>query len=321
MSGGITVVTPNPAIDVTYRCAAPRWGEVNRVERVTRRAGGKGLNVANVLAQLGLPVRVTGFVGGLSGRELRNLCTADGITQDWVDIAGATRSTTAIHGDDETTLFNEPGPQVEPEDWQRLTAAVVNRLGNQDVLVVSGSCPPGTTDADLAGMLLAARSAGALTLVDTSGSLLLAASPYADLLKPNREELQDATGMTDTGQAARSLLAGGAGAVAVSAGVDGMDLFLQGSDSWWHASPATLVKGNPTGAGDAAVAAFAAGMLRVANGADRHQSLIETLGRAVALSGAAVLAPVAGVVDTDAYETFHNDISVEVRNHAPRQPA
>ncbi|MHB9856851.1 PfkB family carbohydrate kinase [Streptomyces sp. YIM S03343] len=189
-----------------------------------------------------------------------------------------------------------------------------------DVLVVSGSCPPGTTETDLGELLIAARRVGAMTVVDTSGALLLTAAPHADLLKPNREELLDATGMSDTDAAARNLLERGAAAVAVSAGVDGMDLFVRNSRSSWHASPAAVVEGNPTGAGDAAVAAFAAGLREVAGGAEVQQSLVGSLRRAVALSGAAVLAPVAGVVDIDACESFHKMIFVE-ENHAPHQPA
>ena len=43
----ILTVTPNPALDITYHVArALRLGEVNRVDAVSERAGGKGLNVA-----------------------------------------------------------------------------------------------------------------------------------------------------------------------------------------------------------------------------------------------------------------------------------
>src|SRR5699024_2143203 len=56
----IITLTPNPAVDVTYAVPELRHGTVHRVEQVTEAAGGKGVNVARVLAQLGEGVRCTG---------------------------------------------------------------------------------------------------------------------------------------------------------------------------------------------------------------------------------------------------------------------
>ena len=49
----IVTVTCNPAVDLTYRVPRLTPGAVHRVARVEERAGGKGVNVARVLAQLG----------------------------------------------------------------------------------------------------------------------------------------------------------------------------------------------------------------------------------------------------------------------------
>jgi fructose-1-phosphate kinase PfkB-like protein len=40
MTSKVVVLTPNPAVDVTYESADHRVGEVNRVTTVTRRPGG-----------------------------------------------------------------------------------------------------------------------------------------------------------------------------------------------------------------------------------------------------------------------------------------
>lgn len=58
----------------------------------------------------------------------------------------------------------------------------------------------------------------------------------------------------------------------------------------WRARPARLLRGNPTGAGDALVAALALGLAR-------GHSLPEMLRAGIGASAAAVLAPVAGEID------------------------
>jgi tagatose 6-phosphate kinase len=49
----IVAVCVNPAIDVTYRVPELSVGRSHRVREVHARAGGKGINVARVLHQLG----------------------------------------------------------------------------------------------------------------------------------------------------------------------------------------------------------------------------------------------------------------------------
>lgn len=312
--GSLMTITPNPAVDVTYRLPHAEWGEVNRIKTVVRRAGGKGVNVACVLGQLGHSTQVTGFLGGSTGAALSGLLEGSPVIQHWVPIAGETRCTTVVVDDVSTTLLNEPGPTVTGADWQRLAADVAARVRLGDVVVLSGSCPPGTRADDVRGLVRAVRASGALIVVDTSGPFLAtAADAGADLLKPNHHELREVTGSDDLIGGAEALIARGAGAVAVSRGVDGIVVVARIGSSVraWSAAPAAVVHGNPTGAGDAAVAAFALALRRVGRGEDLGEVLPVELGRAVALSAAAVLAPVAGVVDLLAYERFAKDVTVE----------
>ncbi|TDD31781.1 1-phosphofructokinase, partial [Nonomuraea terrae] len=68
----ILTVTLNLALDVTYEVPHVDWNGVNRVGAVHRRAGGKGVNVARVLAALGRDVLVTGLAGGPTGRSIED---------------------------------------------------------------------------------------------------------------------------------------------------------------------------------------------------------------------------------------------------------
>ena len=89
------------------------------------------------------------------------------------------------------------------------------------------------------------------------------------------------------------LLSRGASWVFVSRGADGMDLYS--NEGAWHASSDPTITGNPTGAGDAGVAAIAThldgrGSLSEING-------VMALADAVATSTAAVVRPTAGEID------------------------
>lgn len=314
----ITAITPNPALDVTYEVDELLLHRTTRVRAVHERPGGKGVNVARVAAALGRRAEASGFLGGRDGRAVADLLTRidPGIAQRWVPIDGTTRRTIAVVDAQDTSMLNEPGPAVTAGDWTRQAELLADGSGP---VVVSGSMPPGSRPEDLSGVIAAARAAGRPIIVDTSGPLLHAAArASADLLKPNRDELAAATGLDDPVAGARALLDEGASAVVVSLGADGMLLLLAGRPIRWTAAPARVLSGNPTGAGDAAVAAFAAGLDEgaAADAVGRAEALVQSLPKAVALSGAAVLSPVAGEIDLNTYREMLSRITVTEDEHA-----
>ncbi|UFU04340.1 1-phosphofructokinase family hexose kinase [Ruania suaedae] len=302
----IRTVTPNPALDLTYRLERLRIGEVHRAQDVTETPGGKGINVARVLASLGHEVHCCGFLGGSTGEHLEHLLSRTPVHQDWTLVAGETRRTVTVVDEAGATLINEPGPPVSRRDWERLTRTVQARTGAGDVVVISGSAPPGTGADDLPALVRALVEADARVIADTSGPALLdvaAAGPA--VLKPNHLELQAATGIDDPVAGAQDLLARGAGAVLVSRGADGV--LLVTPEGAWQARTEPIKGGNPTGAGDAAVAALAAALASGAEGA----GLADHLPDVVALSAAAVLMPTAGAVDADFYARMRPSIRTE----------
>lgn len=310
----LITVTPNPAVDITYNLDRMGHGETNRVSAVYRRAGGKGINVARVAAKLGLDVEVRGFVGGANGEAFTQLLHASGLQQSWQRIDGETRSTVAIVDELGATLLNEPGPVVNADDWRQLTEGTVMRLRRGSLVVLSGSYPPGTTPADVTDFIVAVRSVGARIIVDTSGPFLtVAARAGADLLKPNREELYNATGLSAPIPGASALLSLGAGAVVASWGSVGLFLVahLSGELRAWRATPPEVTSGNPTGAGDAAVAALAVGMLELADTTAPPTALVGHLTKAAALSASTVVEATAGHVDLDTYDRFLHQTKLE----------
>ncbi|WP_395574231.1 1-phosphofructokinase family hexose kinase [Streptomyces sp. BK79] len=293
----ILTVTLNTALDLTYRVPRLRPHASHRVTEVTERPGGKGLNVARVLAALGHEVTVTGFAGGATGDAVRaGLAGAHGVVDALVPVAGQTRRTVAVvdQRTGDTTQLNEPGPVVAPAEWNAFQDVYEDLLTGAAAVALCGSLPPGVPVGAYAGLVRAARAAGVPVLLDTSGEPLrrgVAARP--DLVKPNAQELAELTGAHEPLRAAQAARRRGARSVVASLGAEG--LLAVTPEGRWRAAPPAHVHGNPTGAGDSAVAGLLSGLVE-------NLPWPERLSRAVALSAATVLAPVAGEFDRGAYE-------------------
>ncbi len=313
----ILTVTLNAALDVTYQVAELRPGGSHRVQRVRQRAGGKGVNVARVLRSLGVDAVLTGLVGGATGAPIRADLARSGLADELVDIAGESRRTVSVVAGGEATLFNESGPEVTEQEWAAFRLRFVELAVGAAAVVLAGSLPRGLA-AGAYGELIGASPA-ALTVLDTSGAALTAALPAGPaVVKPNADELRAATGCADLQAGAAALHAAGARAVVVSAGPDGLlaalpDRFWQdGTVSapdlpkprMWRARPPQTLAGNPTGAGDALVAALTAALVTGASWPD-------ALAEAVAVSAAAVAAPVAGDIDQPTYRRLRPQVTVE----------
>jgi tagatose 6-phosphate kinase len=301
----ILTVTLNTALDLTYRVRSLRPHTSHRVSEVAERPGGKGLNVARVLAALGHEATVTGFAGGATGRLVREqLSDTPGVTDALVPVAGATRRTIAVVDElsGDTTQLNEPGPQIEPSEWGAFLDRYDELLPSASAVALCGSLPPGVPVGAYANLVRTARSAGVPVLLDTSGEPLrrgVAARP--DIIKPNADELAELTGSHEPLRATQDARRRGAHAVVTSLGPGG--LLASTPEGRWRAAPPARVHGNPTGAGDSAVAGLLSALVERLPWHDR-------LSRAVALSAATVLAPAAGEFDRPAYEELLTRVAV-----------
>lgn len=301
----ILTVTLNTALDITYRVRSLRPHTSHRVTEVVERPGGKGLNVARVLAALGHEVTVTGFTGGATGRAVQDrLTTVPGLVDALVPVTGATRRTIAVVDErsGDTTQLNEPGPTVTPAEWSAFQEAYEDLVPSVSAVALCGSLPPGVPVGAYAGLIRTAKAAGVPVLLDTSGEALrrgVAARP--DILKPNADELAELTGSHDPLRATQDARRRGARAVVASLGGDG--LLATTPEGRWRATPPTHLHGNPTGAGDSVAAGLLSGLVQQLPWPDR-------LSRAVALAAATVLAPVAGEFDRAAYEDLLERVTV-----------
>ncbi|SEB38027.1 1-phosphofructokinase [Paramicrobacterium humi] len=299
----IITVTPNPALDATITLDHVTPGGTHRVAPAVLRAGGKGINVARVLAEQGEQVTA---IAPVSASEVAFADDLASVPHSFVGTPERVRRSTAFveTGTGTTTIFNESGTPQPQTVWIELGDVVSSRLPEARCLVVSGSCPPEAPASLTASLTALARNAGIPSIADATGEQLLgAARAGASVLKPNRAELADTTGENDPVAGARALQALGAGTVVVSLGEDGMIAVPRDPDAAVLSGRlGRVLRGNPTGAGDAAVAALAACLAR-----DPNAALEPLLRRAVAWSAAAVLMPLAGSIHSS-----HPDLAAEV---------
>jgi 1-phosphofructokinase family hexose kinase len=294
----ILVVGPNPAMDRTEQLHDFRPHEVNRAILSSPRAGGKSFIVARALRRLGHQVTAYGFLGGATGRYLRDECVKLGIHDRHTEIADDTRINTILV-DDRTrlsTVINEPGPLVSPAEVAALTSAVADDLRPGDLLILSGSLPRGVEDDFYSSLVALGRLRGARTIVDADGASLtkaVAAKPWA--VKCNLHEFRgiapdapadvfDDEDRSRLVTAMRALVASGVQLVIVTLGAAGL-VAVTGTQ-FFDVEAASVETKNATGSGDTFLAGFASAL---SASPDLGSAL--RFGAAAASANAAVLIP------------------------------
>jgi len=262
----VLTVTLNPALDLTVQLPALRLGEVNRSDNLQVHAAGKGLNVAQVLADLGHQLTVTGFLGEANAQPFEQLFAARGFADEFVRVAGETRSNIKLaEADGRITDINGPGLEVGAAQREELLARLERLVPDHDLVVVAGSLPRGIEVQWFVELLQRLKRLGIRVALDTSGAALrkgLAATPW--LIKPNEQELGEARGVAlDDSSAvaaeARRLQAEGIAHVVVSQGAHGVSWFSP--NAALHANPPKVRVVSTVGAGDSLLAGMLPGLL------------------------------------------------------------
>ncbi|MCF5170030.1 1-phosphofructokinase [Pseudomonas canadensis] len=275
----ILTLTLNPALDLTVRLARLEPGEVNRSETLLTHAAGKGVNVAQVLADLGHELTVGGFLGDGNPQAFEALIAQRGFTDAFIRVTGETRSNIKIaEQDGRVTDINAPGPQVTEQAQSALLEKLAQIAPDFDAVVVAGSLPRGVSPQWFQALLEQLKRCGLKVALDTSGEALragLKAGPW--LVKPNTEELADALG--NAPDAISQLHQQGVEHVVVSDGAAGVSWYSPGASL--HATPPKVVVASTVGAGDSLLAGMLHGLLT----GDTPE---QTLRRATAIAAMAV---------------------------------
>ena len=311
----IYTVTLNPALDRTLTVPSLRLGEVNRARSVRLDLSGKGINVSRALRLLGVPSRIIAFVGGGTGRAIRDGLAADGFETICVEVADETRQNITVvdAAAGVLTKINEPGAAVSPADLAAMATLIERSAAASDLWVFSGSLPPGAPSDLYARLITLVQARGGRAFLDSSGEALrqgLAARPYA--IKPNSEEAGEVLGRpvvsdTDHVAALRWFQDNGSQLVCLTRGARGIVLALDGvprTGAPLSAAPPPIAAASPIGAGDATLAGL---VWAVRDGCDP----VETAQRAVACGTAAAMQEGTGVGERASVEMLLKQVRVD----------
>jgi 1-phosphofructokinase len=300
----IVTFTANPSLDRTVALEGGlRVGEVQQALGAREDAGGKGINVARVVAAAGAS---TLAVLPLDPADpFAPLLEASGVEHRGIPLPGRVRANLTIaDADGVTTKLNLPGVARDEADAAALTVAVVDACEGATWLVLAGSLAPGLPVDFYVGVIEAVRerwgSDAPAIAVDTSGAALASVIERGrpDLVKPNDEELVDLVGTPldaslPLPQAvlaeARTLVPTAVGAALVTLGGDGAVLVT--ADGAWHGAPPPTRVRSTVGAGDSSLAGY---LLAVTAGATPPEALASGIrygSAAAALAGTVAPTP------------------------------
>lgn len=300
----IVTLTPNPSLDRSVVLAHPlRPGSVARVGPPVVEPGGKGINVARVIAMADGDVRAV--LPARPGDPMLAALDERGLAHVGVSIDQPIRTNLTIaEPDGRTTKLNEPGPTLSENQVEALIEALVTASREATWVALCGSLPPGVHAGLYSRIVTRLASSRCRVAVDTSGAALAAAlgadAPHLpNLIKPNDEELAELTrsdpdDLRDNPErlsaVARELLGGNLEVVLLTLGAAGA--LAVTTSGTWLATPPPITARSTVGAGDSSLAGW---LLADAAGHDAATSLQW----AVAYGSAAASLPGSGLPRPD----------------------
>lgn len=265
----ILTITMNPSIDISYPLDDFKVDTVNRVTSPHKTAGGKGLNVTRVLAQLGEPVLASGLLGGKLGEFLEQELDQAGIQHSFYKITGETRNCIAILHQGNQTEILEQGPTIIKAESDGFLDLFAQLVAEQEIITISGSLPRGLDSDYYSRMIGICEANGKPVVLDCSGDSLLEVlkGPHKPLvIKPNTEELSQLLGkpVTDHKEELKLALSQplfeGVEWVFVSLGAKGA--FVKHREKFYQVKIPKIEVVNPVGSGDSTVAGITSALFR-----------------------------------------------------------
>jgi tagatose 6-phosphate kinase len=305
--GHIVTVTANAALDRTlWLDATLVRGARQLVRDETCQAGGKGVNVARVLARLGAPVRTVVVLGGATGAAIDAELRDAALEPRVVAAEGESRTCTEILAEDDASItqLHGAGVRCTPAIERELLATIEHELDGAGWLALCGSLPRGLSDRFYASAIERAREHGVPAALDASGAALVHGVHAAPaLVRVNSAEATTALGI-------------GVGEPWVEAARAPAPAWWVVSDgprkiwSWtadgerWDAIPPRVEVGNAIGCGDAMLAGL---LFHAVHG----RSKPESLRRAIALASADAESRCAGHTDIERARLLEAEVELQ----------
>ena len=266
MKSHILTITLNPTVDFCTTAPEVVPGPKLRCTDPQIDPGGGGINVARAVKLLGGQATALVAIGGATGAHLLQLLALEGVPTVAFQGPGETRQSMSVidQKSGDQYRFVMPGPVWQEHDVPRALNSVDQATGEDTLVVLSGSQPPGVAKDFPSILAQHVEGRKARLIVDTSGPALfhLAEEPRAALhvLRMDGPEGEELAGRAlpsreDTAEFAQELVKKGvARIIIVARGADGS--VLADEHGAWHAVNPPVPVVSMVGAGDSFVGAF-----------------------------------------------------------------
>lgn len=308
----IITVTMNPSVDISYPLETFTINAVNRVQKVTKTAGGKGLNVARVAAAMDFPVSATGIIGGTIGDYIMHQLDEQEIQHDFYQIDQESRNCIAILHDGKQTEILESGPSISKMEADAFLNHFRNLLDEESVsvLTISGSLPQGMTPDTYKEIIRLANQEEIPVILDTSGETLVEILEDRSLklaaIKPNKDELAaiEAEGGGNLVSILKKERYVNVEWVIITLGGEGA--FAKHRDKYYDVRIPKINVVNPVGSGDATVAGIAIAISKSMGDED----LLKT---AMTMGMLNTMEATTGYVHKENFEKYFKQVIVETK--------
>jgi 1-phosphofructokinase len=266
----IYTLTLNPTLDIHMQFDTPKLGTLNRAKTVRYAPSGKGYNVSSALYAQGIPSTAIMPLGGPIGYLLEAMLKGQGFQTEIIPVQGETRANTKVidqHGI--LSEFNGAGATLAERELQACLDSL-SKLQANDLLILSGSLPPGASSNIYTEMTAQAKARGAKVYLDASSEALIRGlSAKPSLVKPNKLEAEELLGRPITTyqealQATRDIQAMGIETVILSLEDKGAIFLNRASEiqteQAFLAIPPNVTALTPSGAGDSMLAGVIYGL-------------------------------------------------------------
>lgn len=301
----------NPIIDRTYYIDDYQVGTKFMEIPSVCSAGGKGVNSARVMAQMGEPCVLYAFVGGATGQMIVQDMESYGVEGVYFETRGETRTAIDIidaRNGRETEIV-EPGEEITKEEEQAFFDRLEADLRPGDIVICSGIRMPGMELSVFGELARLAERKGALCALDVDSKYFASSFPakyfYA---KPNLTELKRAFGIQgeltdkDMPALAKKVAELGVETFMISQGGQGSLLFT--GEGIFKARIPKVNAVNTIGSGDSTVAGFCIGRAR-------GLSVLECARLAMACGISNAMHSQVGFVEKDQVEELLGQVTIQ----------
>jgi len=262
----VLTVTINPLLERRLFYSSVNKGKVNRSSNQVFQTGGKGINVSRQLDVLGIKNIALTYLGGPTGKLMRNTLIAEGINFTAVSTKNDLRSATVVIEDETNivTSYFSPDFEINQKEADEFKNKLEKMIPNCSIVVFSGSSPKGPAEEIFPFGIEIANKHGKIAIVDTYGNHYkncLEAAPFC--VHNNVQEIKKSLNITLSSEKKKIEFLGKLyeNSVKMSFLTDGSNNFYVSKfDFFYRITPPKIVEKDATGSGDSFVSGIIFGL-------------------------------------------------------------